>query len=288
MYYFFRFFSRREKANIVSSRHNSRETTKPRSIIWDLGGTLLSTNALSFAFDIGLRDFVLYPLLDWKNPLTIPDIVFRILDLVFEPQKTDFIATSQGKVLPGVMCNWLAGTISGEQICLRAEPLIEEYEQKGYFVSNRQRRLVRQTLSAMFNPHTLARHTYPIKKALKLLKECAQVTTEGKRSHSLYILSNWDPDSFTKLVATDAFKKILNYVEPQNILISGQIGAIKPELTVYDYFIQKFEVDPTTCILIDDQKENIESAIKVGMEGVHLKNRDYKKLRHNLRMLEVL
>lgn len=276
---------------ILSTVHPKGASSSPKIIIWDLGNTLLSTNVFGFASEIGWKDFLLYPLLDWKNPLHIRTIVFTILDSLAEPQKGDVhsIATCEGRVLPTVMCNWLTGKESGTQICHKAAKRVEEYDQAGYFISARQKRLVKKTLATMFNPQILAKHMRPIKKALKVLRECALQRDEyGNPHHKLYILSNWDPDSFKDLSISRGFQKILQFIDPKNILISGEIGTLKPHATIYEHFIKKYKVKPADCILIDDQWENIQSAQKSGMSGILLEKRNYKKLKRHLQGLYVL
>jgi FMN phosphatase YigB (HAD superfamily) len=265
-------------------------TTGSKILIWDLGNTLLAANTVGFASEIGWADFLLYPLLDWKNPFHIREKVFIILDSLAIPQKGDtcFIATAEGRVLPTVMCNWLAGKQSGAEICDQARLRIEEYERIGYFKSQRQKRLIERTVEAMFDPEKLAKHMYSIKSGLSILRQCAeQYDHRGKPRHKLYILSNWDPDSFRSLYNSQEFKKILAYVNPENIIISGSIGAIKPHTSVYEYFIKKCKVNPRDCILIDDQHENIESAKRSGMHGIHLENGNYRKLKRHLKALQV-
>ncbi len=187
------------------------------------------------------------------------------------------------------MCDWLTGKESGAKICHKVAQRIEEYDQAGFFISARQKRLVKKTLEAMFNPQTLAKHMRPIRKALKILRECALQSDEhGNPRHKLYILSNWDPDSFKDLSLSRGFQKILQFVDPDNILISGDIGTLKPHKSIYEHFIKKYKVTPTDCILIDDQRENIESAQKNGMHGILLEKRNYKKLKRHLQDLYVL
>ena len=43
----------------------------------------------------------------------------------------------------------------------------------------------------------------------------------------------------------------------------------KPELGIYDYLITKFRLIPSECVFIDDLTENITSAKRILINGIH-------------------
>jgi putative hydrolase of the HAD superfamily len=58
------------------------------------------------------------------------------------------------------------------------------------------------------------------------------------------------------------FKKLFD-----EIIISSEIGMVKPNKDIYLYTLEKIGSKPEDCILIDDSKINIEGAGRVGIKG---------------------
>ncbi|MEV1172940.1 HAD family phosphatase [Nonomuraea sp. NPDC049784] len=50
---------------------------------------------------------------------------------------------------------------------------------------------------------------------------------------------------------------------------SGRMGLVKPDREIYDEVVRALGADPSEMVFIDDRKENIEGAERVGMTGVH-------------------
>ncbi|MEQ4718520.1 HAD family phosphatase [Nonomuraea sp. B19D2] len=50
---------------------------------------------------------------------------------------------------------------------------------------------------------------------------------------------------------------------------SGRMGLVKPDREIYDEVVRALDADPSEIVFIDDRKENIEGAERVGMTGVH-------------------
>ena len=53
-------------------------------------------------------------------------------------------------------------------------------------------------------------------------------------------------------------------------VISSEIGATKPNESMYRAIVEKLEVDPANCIFCDDRICNLEGAEKFGMHAVHM------------------
>lgn len=52
------------------------------------------------------------------------------------------------------------------------------------------------------------------------------------------------------------------------IVFSGPIKMAKPDLQIYNYFLQKFQLPAKDCFFIDDLEANIKGAKEAGMNGV--------------------
>ena len=66
------------------------------------------------------------------------------------------------------------------------------------------------------------------------------------------------------------------------LVISGEVGMVKPNENVYRYLLDKYRLDPAECLFVDDRADNIEAGEKLGIKG-YLFDGDSKKLREYLR-----
>jgi len=51
-------------------------------------------------------------------------------------------------------------------------------------------------------------------------------------------------------------------------VVSGREGVAKPESAAFTRLLDRFGLDPTTTLMIDDTNENLEAASKLGMPTV--------------------
>ncbi len=56
------------------------------------------------------------------------------------------------------------------------------------------------------------------------------------------------------------------------MFISAEIGAMKPEARIYQIALERLGVSPAEAIFVDDFYENIEGCEKVGMKGIHFRD----------------
>ena len=87
------------------------------------------------------------------------------------------------------------------------------------------------------------------------------------RKYRLLALTNWSAELFPYALENFHF---LEYFE--GILVSGEEKMIKPNLEIYERFIDKFAVTPSKCVLIDDSVRNIKGAQKAGLKTIHFEN----------------
>jgi epoxide hydrolase-like predicted phosphatase len=55
------------------------------------------------------------------------------------------------------------------------------------------------------------------------------------------------------------------------LIISAEVGAMKPEARIYRIALEQLGVSPDEAIFVDDFYVNIEGCEKVGMQGIHFK-----------------
>lgn len=251
-------------------------------LIWDFGGIVFNPDKFGVARAIGIKHFVSYMLLDMKNP-NIQKLLFDFLDLIM-PKEHDKqyvpAKSAENMQLPLIMCHWQAGTIKGPEIINIVKKKIKEFEKIGFFSSEREKTLLKKTISAIFNPEILAKNVYPLNAGVELLKDCAEARNyDGTRKNINIGFSNWDPLSFD--IFYKKYKNVFRHFD--NVLVSGHIKLIKPDKRAYQYLLESLKLNPKDCILIDDQKINAAGAKQCNIKSILLKNWDYQKLRNELR-----
>lgn len=86
--------------------------------------------------------------------------------------------------------------------------------------------------------------------------------TLQKKGLRLWGLSNWSAKLDDVKRKFDIFKLV------EGELVSKDVHLLKPEPAIYRAFLDKFGLDASTCLFIDDKLENIEGCLKVGMHGI--------------------
>lgn len=76
----------------------------------------------------------------------------------------------------------------------------------------------------------------------------------------------------------------LNVSLVDDVIISAEIGCIKPDLNFYQKLIRKLNVLPEEILFIDDNQYNVDKAIKIGMKTIKINYGDnvYNKVIESL------
>ena len=88
-----------------------------------------------------------------------------------------------------------------------------------------------------------------------------------KRGYMVYILSNYG-----KTPIKYAYEHMKFFKEVHGMIISSEVGCIKPEPEIYEILFDKFGLVPGECVFIDDRADNIEAAKDMGMSGIVFEN----------------
>lgn len=103
------------------------------------------------------------------------------------------------------------------------------------------------------------------KKILNLKTETLEILKSlFEKNYKLYVLSNFHQQAFEYVRQKYNFFKYFDA-----LVISAEVNLIKPEPEIYDYILNKFNLNPAETIFIDDSKENIEAALKKGIRVIH-------------------
>ncbi len=102
----------------------------------------------------------------------------------------------------------------------------------------------------------------------KIFKNSVDILNELKnKKYECYVLSNWSWETFQGM---DKKYPFLNKFD--DLIISGKEKLVKPDVQIYKLAINRFNLIPEKTVFIDDKKENIESANKLGFLTIHLTN----------------
>lgn len=87
---------------------------------------------------------------------------------------------------------------------------------------------------------------------------------QGLRPHyKLAMLSNLGRNSSIKFFTPEERTQLFDAV-----VISGEVGMIKPEPGIFEYVCRQLSVEPHEALFIDDSESNCEGARVVGMQAI--------------------
>ena len=87
------------------------------------------------------------------------------------------------------------------------------------------------------------------------------------KKYECYVLSNWSWETFQGMEKKYPF---LNKFD--GLILSGKEKLVKPDAQIYKLAVNRFNLIPQETVFIDDKKENIEAANKLGFLTIHLTN----------------
>ncbi|HMS46736.1 HAD family phosphatase [Candidatus Neomicrothrix sp.] len=95
-----------------------------------------------------------------------------------------------------------------------------------------------------------------------------------------YALSNFATTTFERIVDDPRFE-VLHRLD--GWLLSGEVGVIKPDPEIYAIACERFDVDPSEAVFIDDRADNVAAAQHFGLPAILFT--DPQRLRAQLRAL---
>ncbi len=107
----------------------------------------------------------------------------------------------------------------------------------------------------------------PIPGTVEILKKIKEADR-----HRLYALTNWSAETFPW--AKDNFH-FLHWFE--GIVVSGEEKTRKPFPEFYQILFDRFSIDVSKAIFIDDNIKNVHGAEQIGLKTIHFKNPDQLK-----------
>ena len=158
--------------------------------------------------------------------------------------------------IPFFMCAWLAGAMQSEEIRTLVLNTIEQFPE--WFDHPAEQKAISNLVTMVFTPESFIRTRKLYTNGITFIKACK------KQGHKVYVLSNWDIESFKLL--KKKYPQLFNLFD--GIVISGKSKSLKPSPTIYTTLLAKYALDPRHCWFIDDQQENVSAACSMGIKGI--------------------
>ncbi len=96
------------------------------------------------------------------------------------------------------------------------------------------------------------------------------------QGYGVYLLSNYSRRMYSQSIEELSFVE-----EVDGAIFSYEVQSTKPEPEIYQALFQKYQLDPTECVFLDDNRGNIVAANQLGMATIlfHTKQQADEELR---------
>ncbi|MDR3646076.1 MAG: hypothetical protein P4L22_00885 [Candidatus Babeliales bacterium] len=215
-------------------------------IVFDLGGVILNTTSLaampSIVYNLGMYNIFNYSI---HNPFNHPEErIFAFEDLVYNKKDAESL--------------WLKGQITSEEFYAKLIAASNDPKYSSFFRNESERNFLRASFKFLL-PQKLCNVINITFKSYTVIKQCL---LEG---HEIFVLSNWDPESFP--LVRKKCSRIFDLFPPDNIYISGDLNHCKPYKNIYKCLIKNN--NPKDYYFIDDTEKNLEVPMEIGMNTIH-------------------
>ena len=102
-----------------------------------------------------------------------------------------------------------------------------------------------------------------------------------RQEHRLLALTNWSGETFPTARKLFPFLSLF-----EGIVVSGDEKLIKPDHKLYHILFDRYSINPTESVFIDDSYPNVMAAKELGMTALHFHNPE--KLAGELRSLDII
>ncbi len=89
-----------------------------------------------------------------------------------------------------------------------------------------------------------------------------------ERGITLHAITNWSAETWPEgLKVHPELGEVF-----ETTIVSGQVGLVKPSVEIYRLLCDQAEVNPESCVFIDDSLHNCLGAKAAGMDAIHFKS----------------
>jgi HAD superfamily hydrolase (TIGR01509 family) len=250
-------------------------TTGKKNIIFDLDGVLCTTNDLQAFYEVGMKTIGKYILQELfsRYQFKTPSRKMLYDALTGAPAISTIQVYNESMLMPAIMVDWQCGIQPLETI---QAIMIDHINSLS--LSAIEKELLINTIMMMTNPDQLIASRRSIIEGLALLHELKD------KGYNLYVVSNWDPNSFQ--LFQEKFPEIfIHNGKPtfNGIMTSGQTKLIKPDIAIFRHCLEKFQIPSESAIFIDDTTENIAAAQSIQIDSVLCLNKNIYQVRQDLK-----
>ncbi len=237
----------------IATSQKELKNEKP-AIVFDLGGVLFHTKKFNFFFSqLGFRALAYASNLKKRW--------FNLLEKIAKENNHQYslsveIKDDAGDVLPSYMLEWLTGYRSNQEICDEVCACIKKNPD---WFGPGEKQLMLNMAHGIFIADQFLSTQYVIDDTVKLIKKLK------KNGYPLYILSNWDKETFDRM--TKKYPALFALFD--GFVVSGYQHKAKPDLEMYKELESLYP--HSNYVLIDNQKDNISAAKECGWFGIETK-----------------
>ncbi len=114
---------------------------------------------------------------------------------------------------------------------------------------------------AIGEPYEVIKHEMEDK--VELNEPLVAYAEELKTTHRLALLSNCSSAYLRRELAEYDLERLFD-----EVVISGEVGLIKPDLAIFEHIMDKLGVTPAECIFTDDNPNNVAAAEAIGIRSI--------------------
>jgi len=225
-------------------KHSHRTPNHEISIIFDMNGVLVKNGKETKI--LGISKFIPYALMHgFSCKKRLKQKMYEFYESI-EARTPDQAnaCDHDGILLPQLMCEWMRGTQTPAQILHKVET--EAATRKPGLELD----LISSIANMIFTPELFVQTQHWVDEALDFVKELKS------HGYKLYILSNFDSYSFA--ILKQQHPKVFTLFD--GVLISGDVGMLKPQPAIYEYLLETHGIDRSKAFFIDDQIVNVQAA----------------------------
>lgn len=97
------------------------------------------------------------------------------------------------------------------------------------------------------------------------------------RGYGIYVLSNACNTFY------DYFPRFAEVSYFDGVMVSSDVHLIKPDIKIYQLFLDTYHLIPEECLFIDDREENVKGAGKAGMQAI-VYTGDFEPIKKNFHL----
>lgn len=198
----------------------------------------------------------------------IPSKVDLFKALQDVPAQTDQFTHNDNLLMPLIFSDWLMGLQSNSSI----KANIYHYLEKSH-LTEVEKTIFKNISNMMLSPTIFIDTQYLIKEMVKILNHLK------KAGYTVYIIGNWDKESEPYLM------KLLHHhltIDAKHCYFSNKAKQLKPQAAYFDELIHHFHLQKKDCLIIDVEKNHVQSARNLGFTTILLHGQNHQQLKSEL------